>query len=64
MYTVSNKSIHKIVHDAYGDKRDERGYYIRGIIITKYDMKFYSFRYARYCIINKIKEVVKRIFRL
>ena len=64
MYTVSNKSMHKIVHDTYGDKRDERGYYIRGIIITKYDMKFYSFRYARYYIINKIKEVAKRIFRL
>lgn len=64
MYAVSNKSMHKIVHDTYGDKRDECGYYIRGIIITKYDMKFYIFRYARYYIVNKIKEAVKRIFRL
>lgn len=64
MYTVSNKSMYKIVHDVYGDKRDERGYYIRGIIITRYDMKCYSFRYARYYMINKIKDVVKRIFRI
>ncbi len=59
-YAVSNKSMYKIVHDTYGDKRDERGYYIRGIIITKYDMKYYSFRYARYYIVNKIKKVVKK----
>jgi len=64
MYAISNKSMYKIVHDIYGDKRDDRGYYIRGIIITKYDMMYYSFRYATYYIINKIKEVVKRIFRI
>ena len=62
-YAISNKSMYNIVHDIYGDKRDDRGYYIRGIIITKYDMKCYSFRYARYYLINKIKDVVKRIFK-